>query len=217
MISIRRKLMAKAQSGGPPDAYLKVQYLESDGNQYCLTDVPFMYELDAEGIFMPRNGNMDAVVFGSNRVNNKQSVGNFGFYNGNVQFFYSGYHYFDVGTSGGRYKQRLNTKYHAFSSMRLGSQTLTINGRECLENNFSMSEESQIDGYFAIFALFNPPSGFLYKYKGRVYSLKIWNSIGVLLGDFVPCVRKADSKPGIYNLVTGGFFTNQGTGEFTYA
>lgn len=212
----RRALLALVESGGLPDAYRKVQYLESDGNQYCLTDVPFMYELDAEGIFMP-TANMDGALFGTNRMNNVQGIGNFGYYSGNVQYFYNGYHYFDVGTSDVRYKQSLSTKYHAFSSMRLGSQTLTINGQECLENNYTMQESSQINGYFAIFALFNPPSNFLYKYKGRVYALKIWNSIGVLLGDFVPCVRKADSKPGMYNLVTGGFFMNQGTGEFTYA
>lgn len=216
MITIRRKLMAKMQSGGLPDAYRKVEYLESNGNQYCLTDVPFRYELDAEGVFMPTNS-MDGVLFGSHRVNNSQSVGNFGYYSGNVQYFYNAYHYFDVGTSGNRYKQSIGTKYHAFSSMRLGRQTLTINGQECLENNFTMPELSQIDGYFAIFAMFSPPSTYSYKYIGRIYSLKLSSVDGILLGDFVPCVRKADSKPGIYNLVTGGFFTNQGTGEFIYA
>lgn len=32
--------------------------------------------------------------------------------------------------------------------------------------------------------------------------------------DFIPCYRKADSKPGMYDLVSGEFHTNQGTGEF---
>ena len=30
-----------------------------------------------------------------------------------------------------------------------------------------------------------------------------------------PCYRKADNKPGMYDLVTNTFFTNAGTGEFT--
>lgn len=35
------------------------------------------------------------------------------------------------------------------------------------------------------------------------------------IAKYVPCYRKADSKPGIYDLVTKQFFTNAGTGEFT--
>lgn len=33
--------------------------------------------------------------------------------------------------------------------------------------------------------------------------------------DLIPCYRKSDSKPGMYDLVTKQFFTNAGTGEFT--
>lgn len=36
-----------------------------------------------------------------------------------------------------------------------------------------------------------------------------------LVRDFVPCYRKSDNKPGMYDLVTKTFFTNIGTGEFT--
>lgn len=32
--------------------------------------------------------------------------------------------------------------------------------------------------------------------------------------DLVPCYRKIDSKPGMYDLVSNTFFTNAGTGEF---
>lgn len=35
-----------------------------------------------------------------------------------------------------------------------------------------------------------------------------------LIGDFVPCVRKSDNKPGMYDTVTRTFFTNAGAGEF---
>lgn len=34
------------------------------------------------------------------------------------------------------------------------------------------------------------------------------------IAKYVPCYRKADSKPGMYDLVSGEFFTNAGTGEF---
>lgn len=49
----------------------------------------------------------------------------------------------------------------------------------------------------------------------RIYSCKIWDD-GVLVFDFVPCCRKSDGEPGMYNLVTKKFFTNAGSGEFLY-
>lgn len=49
----------------------------------------------------------------------------------------------------------------------------------------------------------------------RMNSFKIWES-GVLIREYVPCYRKSDNKPGMYDLATKEFFTNTGTGEFTY-
>ena len=34
--------------------------------------------------------------------------------------------------------------------------------------------------------------------------------------DYIPALRIADSKPGLYDAITGAFLTNAGTGEFTY-
>ena len=37
-----------------------------------------------------------------------------------------------------------------------------------------------------------------------------------IVRDLVPAVRTADSKPGLYDMVTHTLFTNAGTGEFVY-
>jgi hypothetical protein len=47
-----------------------------------------------------------------------------------------------------------------------------------------------------------------YRFKGK--------KDGELVRDLIPVIRLADSKPGMYDLVSGQFLTNQGTGEFTY-
>ncbi len=47
----------------------------------------------------------------------------------------------------------------------------------------------------------------------KLYSLKIYDK-GVLVRDFVPCYRKRDKTGGLYDLVNGVFYENQGTGEF---
>lgn len=48
----------------------------------------------------------------------------------------------------------------------------------------------------------------------RIYGAKIWIG-GVLAGEFVPCVRKSDDEPGMYDLVTETFFTNAGNDAFS--
>lgn len=46
-----------------------------------------------------------------------------------------------------------------------------------------------------------------------LYSLKIYDN-ETLIRDFVPCYRKSDNKPGLYDLVNNEFYTNEGTEEF---
>ena len=48
----------------------------------------------------------------------------------------------------------------------------------------------------------------------KLYSCKLYNN-GVLVRNFVPCYRKSDNEIGLYDLVNGVFYTNQGTGTFT--
>jgi len=47
----------------------------------------------------------------------------------------------------------------------------------------------------------------------RTYSAKMIKG-GELIHDFIPCYRKSDQKPGMYDLISGEFYTNAGSGEF---
>ena len=47
----------------------------------------------------------------------------------------------------------------------------------------------------------------------RIYYCKIYNGSEVLQRDFIPCYRKADNKPGLYDTVNNVFYTNQGSGD----
>lgn len=47
----------------------------------------------------------------------------------------------------------------------------------------------------------------------RLWYCKLYDANQIIL-DLVPCYRKSDSEPGMYDLVTKQFFTNAGTGEF---
>ena len=49
--------------------------------------------------------------------------------------------------------------------------------------------------------------------KGKLYYAKIWDK-GVLVRDYIPCYRKSDEEIGLYDLVEGRFYINEGTGKF---
>jgi hypothetical protein len=54
-----------------------------------------------------------------------------------------------------------------------------------------------------------------YMFTGRMYNFKYYDDDGNnLLVDLVPCYRKSDNKPGMYDIVRNQLYTNQGSGEF---
>ena len=48
----------------------------------------------------------------------------------------------------------------------------------------------------------------------RLYALKMWTD-SVLMRDFIPAKRKSDGMIGLYDLVSGTFFTDANGGNFT--
>lgn len=49
----------------------------------------------------------------------------------------------------------------------------------------------------------------------RLWNCKMYYN-GNLVRDFIPCYRNSDNEVGLYDLVNNVFYTNQGTGVFTY-
>lgn len=52
-------------------------------------------------------------------------------------------------------------------------------------------------------------------FNGNLYKLTIKEN-GVIVRDYIPCYRKSDSKPGLYDIVNKKFYTNAGSGEFSF-
>ena len=50
----------------------------------------------------------------------------------------------------------------------------------------------------------------------KLYYMQVYDN-GVLVRNFVPCVRNADEMAGLYDTVNGIFYTNLGAGAFLYA
>jgi hypothetical protein len=48
----------------------------------------------------------------------------------------------------------------------------------------------------------------------KLYSFRVWNEDGTLVGDFVPCYRKSDNIRGLYDIISKEFYTNAMSGVF---
>ena len=55
----------------------------------------------------------------------------------------------------------------------------------------------------------------IYLSKVKQWTCKMYYS-NVLVRDFIPCYRNSDNEVGLYDLVNNVFYTNEGTGTFTY-
>ena len=186
-----------------PDDYQEVEYLMSTGTQYIDTGLRFDtsdYHYIVDCTIDNYNGNQ---MFGM-KVSYDHGVD---VYNGVYQLMDSNYYIYDTTIPAG---QR--------ATFTIDRPTKTI-----YADSGNIHDSHTFSGDFF-------PSGSVYKVVlfacwsswsdalsacgiGKIYSFRFFKG-GMLVRDLVPCVRIEDEKPGMYDLVTDTFYTNQGTGEF---
>lgn len=187
-----------------PKEYQEVEYIESTGTQYIDTGINeknIKYEIDFEKI--GNNGHifsrwrMGYSFYNILALSYDELV--YGIYNGS--FMYSNLSNFS----------RITVTASTFN----GNNSITVKeGNDIVyENNWNTFAYHVYLNYY-LFAEndYNTTSNY---FIGRIYSFKMYNSNNnVLMQHLIPCYRKADCVAGMYDLVSGEFFTNQGTGEF---
>lgn len=188
-----------------PAYYSPAEYLASTGTQYIDTGVPcdwqdfvdidFMYTGREPGNVHPSEGGSVFGAHGWSKAN--------GIYEKCI--YWRGFGKID-------YDFALDTRYNV----------KTVDGTHSSINGVTY----QIDvtgsvgvapSNFALFANYSDynSQGWTYFSVARIYSCKLYDSNHMWLRYFVPCVRTADGKPGMFDRVAGTFYTNSGTGEFT--
>lgn len=184
--------------------YRSVEYLQSDGNQYINTGLFFStsnYHYETECEMDNESGNQ---LFGF-----KYWYAHAIMIDNNIYKFCSG-----------EYDVR-NTPFVAGTKLKIivDKTTKSITG----ENNSQTVTETFSNGFAPTSSIYPLIIGGCWNIysdkfygggKGKIYSFK-FSQNGVLQGDFIPCIRKSDNKPGMYDRVSLTFLTNQGTGEFT--
>lgn len=202
LMTRRRALLARMKSGGQlPEAYQAVEYLESTGTQ---------------SINLGVYANQDSVM-----------ISDVLFVKSNQSFYYGG------GTAYGsktfecycwspnlQFNEGSHTIYLSYNDVpnniratiyqSLNHYALTYDGGVVsTDRTYTLTFQAEYPVH--LFAL-NRQSGVAYG-KVIIYGVEFYQG-QTIARKCIPCYRKSDNKPGMYDLVSNTFFTNQGTGEF---
>lgn len=177
-----------------PSEYMRLKYLEATGTQYIDLGYSLGYNNKVIADIEPKSSTTASVVI-INITNTSKSI------QLNIQ-----------NAAGG---QRFGNVLNARNLYREGRYSVSIDNKGVSAKddfyawNASVSDFTT-EGNVFLFGIKN-----VYPYKGKMYSCQIYEN-DVLIHDYVPVFNVNESKVGIYDLITGIFLTNNGTGEFTY-
>lgn len=188
-----------------PSVYQEVEYLESNGTQYIDTGYAFTEpELKIVGKYR-KTSTLGRNVFGLDFwPNTPRKI------HGNI---YNKALYLGNSSVVTNITQALNEDYIFEFEFKNNVAKWIINGIEYTYNGANGWEgvsDGETDYLFASRGLNGPG----YVFTGRIYYVKFYDNNGDLVRNFVPCYRKLDNKPGMYDVVNGVFYTNEGTGDF---
>lgn len=200
-----------------PKTYQMVEYLQSTGVQYIDTGIEGKsgYTLETEICFdevsqaeyinfagYAYTGVTDRLYYiRLNNANNKFGYTYGESNDGTVDIF--------QGTA--------NIFYDIKAEMKANNQNFYVNGK--LIGSSSYSELNYDDNdpnniYMFIAHYIDSTTG---GFSGKCKFARWYDNNGNLIRNFVPCYRKSDNKPGMYDFVSAQFFTNAGDGaDFSY-
>ena len=192
-----------------PKEYQEVQYIEGTGAQYINT----MYNLSPKSRiyadFAYTQSVLQTRVFG---VQGKAGVSlmTFEIYiNGNGQYAWA------CQNNAGNWKSTSLTANDSRVQVDFNSNNnrITFSGGITYTEEIKTTRTITNNAPVYIFATNLYGTSVSNMAKLKIYSLFIENN-GIRVRDFVPCYRVDDGIAGLYDLVNGVFYTNQGTGYF---
>ena len=184
--------------------YTLLDYITASGTQYIDTGILAGSDIKAEVKFKPTNTSSAYCALGGRDAASGTSRNAFGIW---------------ANVSG---RTRFDFQSNSVSST-LGSSTTNWNIaiKDGVKNYFNgTQEESNDTETFAsvrnmyLFAMLSGTTGATGQMDGSISYCKIWKA-GVLVRDFIPAIRNSDNVVGMYDTVSGTFYENAGTGDFT--
>lgn len=191
-----------------PKEYQEVKSIITDGRSYL--DSGYIFDSDTS---------ID-ITFGtpSTELNTNQTL----FYSGGSGTTPIGFIICSTNNAN-RYRYAYNSVYNG----RFVLDTNTKYNLKALQNNIYINDElvkSYTKSTFTtpytmpFFAQYlgNTSPAAIPKSGTRIYYIKIYDENNTLVRDMIPCYRKSDNEVGMFDRVNKVFYTNLGTGTFTY-
>ncbi len=215
MFDARKRIMSKTWNMLPL-LYTEVKYISAkDSNPYIDMGIKFTGELEAEVHYY--NDKNEAFLFGARKGASSTPYCNF-----NIESASSDRSRFDYGNQKAVANSGLPfAGYHdgeyIFSFHNRTATMEKVSTGEVVTKDYSSFVRTDYSDYnMLLFSVNTNGTPSLNTGTGelRVYSAKFWIG-GQLVRNLVPCFRKSDNKPGMYDRVSKTFFTNVGSGEFS--
>lgn len=196
---------------GLPSAYTQLEYIESTGTQCINTGISptkSTYGFESKFLLTALTSDWNLMNMGSSSTDRDR-------------FGFGGYiDNFQVGQNGDSANYWISIDYpipsvgteYEVSFNANASNSCLLDG-ETIVSTLSLTNYSYSSNWHIFCQTYG--SGTKTRYmSGRVYWLRIYNGTEVVR-NFIPCKRNSDSVIGMYDTVSGAFFSNAGTGTFT--
>lgn len=205
---IRRANVVNSAGGGGrlPAEFTELAYIQSDGNQYIDTGYSGNSQTTTfELVFDTLSLDNNRTLLGSRRTTDTRFCWVVSPYNSVIQTGY-GASYYNIPCA-----CSIGDRIKVSTSISNNVITYTVNN---ITTGASNSHNYNVTSFSTTNVLLFY-SGVLDKAKVRLRSLKFMES-GTIKQELVPAKRNADGVVGMYDLVSGSFLTNAGSGSFSY-
>ena len=173
-----------------PEEYQEVEYIHSSGDQYIDTGIKDYLKIELDVKFDDNVTNRQLMGF-----TNSSTGQSFGVNTSYVYEINSG----TIKNTDGRVRGLLTYEHKSGGSVLTFGESSVTGG--------SGPKPSQT------FRLFGLSTSTSYKCHATIYSAKIYLN-AILSRYFVPCYKKEDNTPGLFDILNNTFYPNQGTGSF---
>lgn len=198
------KLIEIPEAGRLPAGYTELAYIESSGTQYITVSLSVAVgdTFAVGGRIVPKYTTSDKYgIFGAN-PNTQMYAAFYSYTSSTNKVSYNTY----VGGTAGSGNSIAGTVGESLT-FELSTLGKTVNGTF---TSLARPLTAAIT-HFRIFGRYNNSN----RYPLKLYSFYIKNN-NTKLFDFVPAKRDSDSVVGLYDLINDGFYTNEGSGTFSY-
>ena len=208
-------------SGLLPKQYQQVEYIESSGDEYIETNLyfDFSYNFRVIGKVINPDETLRKVVLGTYGV---EGVNNFSIEFGGSSNSHPGYfrnffqcpYSYDSIYSSNAFPSNIVINYDtSYNASNHTVENILSYNNNVVTYSDSVMNESGPSYYPLRFFLDYRPNQSSIQNSIKIGDTKIYKNDSLVMS-LIPCYRKSDDEIGMYDLVSGIFYTNQGSGSF---